>query len=530
MLTKKEQALKNLLNIEKGEIRAFPEFCIALSKTGMNGVFYIHWHRSFHIEKQGSCITSFMLNNPDDVKISEQYECYWGMFPNSDDWDTPLYNKVMDYLLRMSGHKERPLKLRYYNGEYDLSKPFDKRVLFKPKYKNITNRNLCKTDGLNLKGDVDYIHGIIMTDRKVTFDFENDNIVRISTYYLLNGVVSNRLYGDISGVIGTISDELIGDISGITGDVTNVVGNCTGIKLHIKHRVDTKTNINTLTKRPLSGKLRLLSNEDSEKSFNAYRKLAHCTLGLTDQEREAIDRPTKLRPPFNIDKWGRHYTEKDGCTWVYSINPADIMFLKEIGPLNSCFCITSQSANGRWHAAMRTLLALNCTNKNLCCIFKISNEEPTRRMRMFKDLDFVWFKPIEGGFIQYNEKGEGQQWDCRPTLDIEGHFLPLQDEKSIAPIYGHDGINIGHDRQKRMAYLELFIKDEHSWVQDKDWIKKSENIITNNHWDICYDGDWTELNRCGDSFDNKDIPEDSVVESFIKEAKMAKEIINGIKV
>lgn len=527
LMTKKENALKAALNIEQGEVRIFPQFAIALSKH--NGHFIIHWKKGFHERKQGTGVMPFMLNNSDDVVFFCNYDYYWSLYPSVSDWDDELYNKVMCYITQTSGCKEKQLKFRYYSGKFDMNEPLpSKETLFKPKYRNITNKNLCKIDGLNLKGNVDYIYGIIATDRLVNF---HDETVIISTSSLLNGTISECLYGDISGVIGTISDELTGDISGITGNVTNVYGDCTGIVFNIKRRVEKRTHIKALIKTPLSGKLRLLSNEDSEKSFNAYRKLAHCTLGLTPDERKAINTPIKIKPPFNIDKWGRHYTEKDRFTWVYSINPADIMFLKEIGPLNSCFCITSQSADGRWHSAMRTLMALNCTNPSLACVFKISNEEPVRRMRMFKNLDFMWFKPIEGGFFQYNEKGQGKPWSSfGNSFDVDCHFAVLEDSTTIVPIHGHDGINVGHNRQKEMAYLELFIKDEHSWVQDKDWIEKSANIITNNHWDICYDENWNELNRCGDSYGNADIPENSVIESFIKEAQMAKEIIDGIKV
>lgn len=531
MLTRKETALKTLLNIEKGEIRAFPEFCVVLSNVGPDGTFYIHWKKRFHTEKYGSSAIPSMLNNPEEGALLNNYECYWGMYPMSDDWDNILYNKVMDSIKSLTGLEKQMLRLRYYSGTYDLSQKLpDKQTLFKARYKNITNKNLCKIDCLKLTGDVRFIHGVIMSDRRIMFDELNDNIVHVETDCLLKGDVSPCLYGDISGVIGTIRNDLIGDISGITGDVTNICGDCSGIKLHIKSRTESLMNINALVKRPLSGRRHLLSNEDSQKAFNVYRKLAHCTLGLTTDERTAIDRPTKFSPPFKIDKWGRYYAEKDGSTYVYSINPADIMFLKEIGPLNSCFCMTSQSANGRWHCGMRALMALNCTNPSLACVFKISNDEPVRRMRMFKDLDFMWFKPIAGGFFQYNANGEGECWARCDDVDVEDQFLPIKDKQSIVPIYGHDGINIGHERQNRLAYLELFIKDEHSWLGNRDYISKSENKITNNHWDICYDKDWNELTRSDDGMYNKYIPDDDTIVGFIEEAKMAKEIIDGIKV
>lgn len=517
-----EEKIKELvekLHLNPGEIVAFPDFCVCYTKYKY---LKIQWNRWFYDKLFGTSINKIDLNNPDDIKIAHRYRYAWTMFPADTDFKIPLYNKIMEYI--ETNKNKKPLRYKYWNYEGALDTAEQYKKATKYTYRRITNRNLCKIDGLKLNGDVSGLYGILMTCRHTTVDFETgDERFKVSTSFDVFGTANPWLYGDITGIYGTIHPELTGDISGITGDITNIVGCCTGIKLNIKERVDEKTDIKMLLKNPLSGKRTLLSNEDSKKSFDAYRKLAHCTLGLTEGERFRIDVPCKAKPPFAIDKWGRYYVERDGSTWVYSINPADIMFLKEIGPLNSCFCITSQSAEGRWNSAMRSLMALNCTNPNLCCVFRISSDEPTRRMRMFKDLDFVWFKPLAGGFIQYNDKGEGRSWSY-DVIDVCGLFKSVSDNNSIERIHGHDGWNKGHDRQKKMAYLELFLKEEHSWVEPRKECYKHPNKITNNNWDVCFDNDWNELSRSGGC------PGDESIKAFIEEAKKAKEIIDGIEI
>ena len=515
----KIKELVEKLHLNPGELASFPDFCVCYTKRKE---LKIHWNEGFYVGRYGTNITECDLNNPDDIKIANKYQFAWTMYPTENDFKILLYEKIMEYI---SAHKNtKPLKYKYWNYEGTVETEDDCKKALKYTYRHITNRNLCKIDGLKLNGNVRGLYGILTTERQARYVYnEGNERLIISTCFNVFGTVNSCLYGDITGVYGTIHPDLTGDISGITGDITNIVGCCTGIKLNIRDRINEKTDIKMLLKNPLSGKRTLLSNEDSKKSFDAYRKLAHCTLGLTDEERFRIDVPHKAKPPFNIDKWGRYYVEKDGSTWVYSINPADIMFLKEIGPLNSCFCITSQSAEGRWISAMRTLMALNCTNPNLCCVFQISNDEPTRRMRMFKDLDFVWFKPLDGGFIQYNEKGEGRSWSYR-LIDVCGLFNPLSNNDSIERIHGHDGLNKGHDRQKNMAYLELFLKEEHSWVEPRKECYEHPNKITNNNWDVCFDNDWNELSRSGVC------PNSESIKAFIEEAKKAKEIIDGIEI
>lgn len=514
----KIQALVDLLKLTPGTYKAFNDVCIVYTKYKR---LKLHWKGCFYKNMHGQPVEHGDLPNDngyDNIRLN--YHCWWTMFPDEPDWIDELYNKVMAYV-RSQTIDKKPLKYIYFNPDPNALQNGHLRK----SYRHITNKNLCKIDGLHLRGNVNGLHGILMTTRQLML--KNFNECTIGTEFLVQGTVSKFLYGDITGVFGVINDGLVGDISGITGCVTNIVGDCTGITMHISKQVDCVTNIKALGERPLTGKRTLLSNEDSAKAFNAYRKLAHCTLGLTEEERNMIDVPHKQKPPFQIDRWGRYYVEEDGCTWVYSINPADIMFLKEIGPLNSCFCMTTQSANGRWDYGMRCLMALNCTNPCLACVFKISNDEPTRKMRMFNGLNFTWFKPIDGGFMQYNGNGEGHSWSPE-DIDVCGMFSHLNDISTIQKIHGHDGYNLGHDRQKKMAYLEIFIDKMHSWVQDRDERYDLPNKITNNEWDICYDENWNEISKTKEIWAR--FPDEEIVKAFIEEAKKAKEIINGIKI
>lgn len=286
---------------------------------------------------------------------------------------------------------------------------------------------------------------------------------------VLYGNASN-IYGRISGITGEIHPDLYGDISGITGDITNLYGNTTGIELHIGERLKKPTHINTLLEPDFIKHYHLLSNEENQTLLKVWNVLCHHTIGVTDEERALFDNPVKCKPPFAVDRWGRHYVEDKSkeYVWVYSINPADITFAKDVNKCSTCFCWNSGSS--RWRLGMRCLIALDSVNPNLGVIFKIKKDS-VKKMNQFDKIKFKWYEPEQATFFQYNSKGiyiwnryefgNNHQHPCM-LWSCEDLF------KKIQKIYGHDGINCDHDRQKELAYLETFIKSGYRWYRGED--------------------------------------------------------------
>lgn len=456
------------------------------------------------------------------------FNSFWFQDPTRDDFNKTIFDMVFEYVLQSKG-RGKPLVYKHYPlDEISVDVVATTDIFSKPTKRVISNKNLCKIDRLLLTGDVSGLYGTVKTLHTIIKSDYTKGTMTWGTFFCLSGNVNGLLYGCVTNIHGAINNELIGDISGISGDVTNLIGDCTGVKLHIRETLTEKTNVRSLLKRTLSGKVTMLSNEDSFSAYKAYRKLAHCTLGLTEEERKNIDCPNKVRPPFEVDRWGRYYFEYYGDTWVFSINPVDIMFLKELGPLNSCFCITCLSAGGRWGIGMRSLMALNCANPNLGCIFRLNRGEPIRKMKMFKGFEFNWFKPDMGSFFQYNKFGNAFLWSDETIMlnPMKEVFNLVQKHglEDVEPIHGHDGINHGHERQKKLSYLELYIGEQHSWVEDRDENYKHPNKLTNNTWDVCFDENWNEVSRSGVT------PSEKEIECFIEEAKMVKELVNGIEI
>ena len=284
---------------------------------------------------------------------------------------------------------------------------------------------------------------------------------------------AQKIYGDVSHISGEIHPDLSGDVSGLSGDITNVYGDVTDVKFNfgIKKRQKPIDIINLLNPDFLKN-FTLLSNEENQKVMLVWNTLSHHTIGVTDEERALFDHPVKCKPPFSLDKWGRHYElDKSGdYLWVFSINPADIMFAKDVNKCSTCFCINSNACGGgKWEAGMRCLIALNSVNPNLGVAFKIKHNS-IKKMNQFEKIKFKWYEPEEATFFQYTSD-EVYIW-C--TWELDDLKLPFKTCKEydlrglIMPIYGHDGINVGHDRQKKLAYLETFIKDGYKWYRGKD--------------------------------------------------------------
>lgn len=296
---------------------------------------------------------------------------------------------------------------------------------------------------------------------------------------------AQRIYGDVSHISGEIHPCLFGDVSGLSGNITNVFGDATGIVYNfgIKKRKN-QTDIRDLLNPDFLKNFTLLSNEENQKVMLVWNTLSHHTIGITDEERALFDHPVKCKPPFSIDKWGRHYIlDKSGdYLWVFSINPADIMFAKDVNKCSTCFCINSNACGGgKWDLGMRCLIALNSVNPNLGVAFKIKHNS-IKKMNQFEKIKFKWYEPEEATFFQYTSD-KVYIW-CE--WDMDSLKLPFKTceesglRGSIMPIYGHDGINVGHTRQKELAYLETFIKDGYKWYRGED----KDFPLTNNYEDF----------------------------------------------
>lgn len=286
------------------------------------------------------------------------------------------------------------------------------------------------------------------------------------------------IYGNISNIYGAIHKDLKGDVSGLKGCITNLYGDATGITIDIPEKLKKPTNILDLVHPDIVKHFHLISNEDNQILLKVWNVLAHHTIGITDEERFLFDNPKKCKPPFDVDRWGRKYvidTDHD-YMWVFSINPADIMFAKDVNKCSTCFCINSGSK--RWEMGMRCLIALNCINPNLGVAFKIKRNS-VKKMNQFDGIKFKWYEPEQATFFQYTsdkmyiwntyEFDNGFKHPAKLCCwsDIKGH---------IKPIYGHDGVNCEHKRQEGLAYLETFIKDGYKWYRGKD---KSFPLVNN---------------------------------------------------
>lgn len=300
----------------------------------------------------------------------------------------------------------------------------------------------------------------------------------------LQGDASN-ICGDISRICGVIHKGLTGDVSGLSGIITNLYGDATGITLDIPKKLNKPTNISDFIHPDIIKYFHLISNEDNQTLLKVWNVLAHHTIGVTDEERFLFDHPKKCKPPFDVDRWGRKYVvDKTGeYAWVFSINPADIMFAKDVNKCSTCFCINSGSK--RWEFGMRCLISLNCINPNLGVAFKIRRNS-VKKMNQFNGIKFKWYEPENATFFQYDSE---KLYIWNSCCFSNGFSLPAKlcewsDIKpSIKPIYGHDGCNCGHERQESLAYLETFIKDGYKWYRGED----KTFPLTNNDRDFTKD-------------------------------------------
>lgn len=302
---------------------------------------------------------------------------------------------------------------------------------------------------------------------------------RITNYGIYGD--ARNISGNISGIYGGVSPDLIGDVSGIKGDVTHLYGDCTGIEYTIKRPLESRTNIKDLINDKRLNVVRefnLLSNQDNITLMKVWNTLAHHTIGITNDERNLFDNPVKCKPPFPVDKWGRYYErlDKDNLI-VISVNPADIMFAKDVNKCSTCFCLNSGS--NKWDLGMRCLIALNSVNQNLGVAYVIKKDS-IKKLNQFEGIKFKWYDPEKVSFFQYNEKSIFV-WDYISDELLAKYYNSLNERFEVPEkIYGHDGMNQGHRRQKELAYLETFIKNGWRWYRGKN-----ENLpLVNNYKDF----------------------------------------------
>lgn len=301
---------------------------------------------------------------------------------------------------------------------------------------------------------------------------EDGYMIPIGRYgYDLNGDAKN-IRGDISNIYGTIHPDLYGDVSGLVGDITNLYGCATGKKARIFDPLNKPTDIDRLPCDELDKTFKLLSNQDNITLMKVWNTFAHHTIGVTEEERKLFDKPVKVKPPFQVDKWGRFYktyNRNDEYLVVYSVNPADIMFAKDVNKCSTCFCLNSGAY--KWNYGMRCLIALNSVNPNIGVAYLI-RKDSIKKLNQFEGIKFKWYDPEKATFFQYNDK-DIWFWDAHLGLNI---FTDNKRPAGVLPIYGHDGINKGHARQAKLAYLETFIKDTYRWNK----FNKEFPLTTNN--------------------------------------------------
>jgi hypothetical protein len=162
----KIKELLEKLHLKDGEIVAFPDFCVCYTKRKD---LKIQWNKGFYDDRYGTSINVLDLNNPNDMQIVNKYRFAWTLFQSNEDFLIPLYDKVMEHIKIYQNKK--PLKYKYWNYEGPLETSEEYKRATKYTYRCISNRNLCKIDGMKLNGDVSGLYGILMTDRMTTIDF-----------------------------------------------------------------------------------------------------------------------------------------------------------------------------------------------------------------------------------------------------------------------------------------------------------------------------------------------------------------------
>lgn len=418
-----------------------------LARKGMCRLFY-GAHPYAHIQEK----TFPKLKNGKEF-------CYGCVTPDMLEYENDTECPFGKYILMLTAMKGK--KLTINRKEYKNIIVAQKRVA------NV--RKIAERPDVNFLRNANYIYGnvTVFSDKGASLYGDAKNI-----------------YGNINSIYGEINKKLTGDVSNLVGDITNLVGNVTGIHLRLARKLKKETNIQDLLFPDFMKKFNLLSNEDNQKLMKVWSCFSHHTIGVTDEERKLFDHPIKCTPPFKVDRWGRKYIpdKNPEYMWVFSINPADIMFAKDVNKCSSCFCLNS--GNERWDYGMRCLIALNSVNPNLGVAFKIKKNS-VKKMNQFAGVKFKWYEPEDASFFQYTSDGVYIWNACRfDTQALPFDVLSYGElHDKVKKIYGHDGINCGHERQETLAYLETFIKDGYRWYNGCE----DDFPLCNNYTNYCAD-------------------------------------------
>ena len=318
-----------------------------------------------------------------------------------------------------------------------------------------------------------------------------------------SGLIGNyefKCYGDCTNIYGRIYD-LRGDISKLSGDVSNVYGyatgcelDCTGLIGDVQILYLQKVAEEAFKKNGIYlNKHRFLTNEENEELWQVWQKIANSTIGLKKEEYKLIKNPVKNKPPFEVDKWGRHYiADSDGNIICFSINPADILLLRTNQESQTCWSIYDKNNGG---LRMRLLLARACINPTVGVCFKIKYID---KFNIFPGLSFKYYKHSLGTFFQYDEGG------LLPFGNVGinvGTWFNKYDryEKTIEPlVVGHDGIHtLGHGDQNKLTFYEKFIKEDFSLWKEHSYVKPEgcEHILSNFLGSIFLDGDFNVITK-----------------------------------
>ena len=326
---------------------------------------------------------------------------------------------------------------------------------------------------VKLPGESKLLHITKQNIRKLTM-LRGDPIGLMGTYDF-------KYYGDCSNIYGRVRG-LVGDISKLRGDVSNVSGYCTGCELdctNLSGDVQNLYRIKIEEERFKKGGLflnkhKFLTNEDNERLWDVWLKIANSTIGMTNEEYALIDKPIKNKPPFPVDVWGRHYVaDQNGEIVCFSINPVDILLLRTNQEIQTCWSIYDKHNR---NVRMRLLLARACINPTVGVCFRIKFVD---KFNIFNGLPFKYYKHTQGTFFQYNSEKLYPFGDER--LDVSKWFK--RGEGSIAPyVVGHDGQQtLGHGDQKFLTFYEKYIKRDFALWKEKNYTlpDNCEHVLSN---------------------------------------------------
>lgn len=272
---------------------------------------------------------------------------------------------------------------------------------------------------------------------------------------LKGSIISNETYGDFSKCNGVINERLVGNVSGLSGCITNVIGDATGIIFEIKKEYTTPIDVRSFISNPDLSSWKLLSLEDNERIYDIFRALCFSTLTLTDEEIAKINGeiPCKNKPPFPTDEYGRYYKIIDNDTLlVLSINPADFGFIRTGGNAGTCFRFNGNTMECSNHSHAIDHYA-NCINPNGGCAFILrkGKHETLRKINYFVNTEIkpfkFWNNQIETFNFLYDDESIYLNYKgCASTTSLINHcpvdviypYKVKSKEEALVPFYSGD--------------------------------------------------------------------------------------------